>query len=271
MPEPPTMSGAYALDAWDLVIAASLVLVAGLVSAALRLGLGRRLAWASLRTVVQLLGVGLVLRYVFAVENGWLIAGIVVVMIAAASQAAVGRSSRRVRGVIGMSFATLLVSGLVTTWMVTAVVIGAEPWYRPQYLIPLLGMILGNGLTGLSLCVDHLLESLATRGDQIEMELSLGATAWEAAREPVRAAVRRGMVPIINSMVVVGIVSLPGMMTGQILQGADPFEAVKYQIVVMFMLAGATSFSCMLIALAVFRAVFNGRHQLRAERIWRKG
>lgn len=92
---------------------------------------------------------------------------------------------------------------------------------------------------------------------------------WEAARDPLSQAVRRGMIPILNSMTVVGIVSLPGMMTGQILEGASPLAAVKYQIVVMFMLAASTSLGSMGVALYVFRRLFNDRHQLRAERITR--
>jgi putative ABC transport system permease protein len=128
-------------------------------------------------------------------------------------------------------------------------------------------MVLGNALTGISLSLDQLLASLDDRRDRVEMALSLGATAWEAARDPMREAVRQGMIPIINAMTVAGIVSLPGMMTGQILEGADPLNAVAYQIVVMFMIAGATALGGMLTAMAVFRRLFNERHQLRAEKI----
>ena len=135
----------------------------------------------------------------------------------------------------------------------------------------LLGMVLGNGLTGMSLCLDELLASLDASRDQVETELALGATRWEAARQPLRAAVRKGMIPIINSMMVVGIVSLPGMMTGQILEGADPVAAVRYQIVIMFMIAAATAFGCMLIALFTYRQLFDSAHRLRAERITRRG
>jgi putative ABC transport system permease protein len=105
---------------------------------------------------------------------------------------------------------------------------------------------------------------MALRRPEIETELSHGASAWEAAQEPLQAAVRRGMVPTINSMLVVGIVSLPGMMTGQILAGSDPLQAVKYQIVVMFMLAAAAALGCMLIVLLAFRRLFNARHQLQS-------
>jgi putative ABC transport system permease protein len=164
---------------------------------------------------------------------------------------------------------TLVIAATVTTFTVTGVVVGVEPWYEPQYLIPLMGMCLGNTLTGLSLCIDSLLESFSERRHEVELLLSLGANRWEAARGMVQAAVRRGMVPILNAMTVVGIVSLPGMMTGQILAGADPLEAVKYQMVVMFMLAASTAIGCIVITWLAYRRLFNDRHQLRAERIVR--
>jgi len=261
------LHGAIHLTAVDLSIAAGLILVAGAVSVVLRLGLEKRLLVAAIRTVVQLLIIGFVLRKVFQISSLWAIGLVVLFMIGAASRAAVQRSGRTFAGVTWGAFLTLLLSGLVTTVMVTGVIVGVQPWYKAQYLIPLLGMVLGNGLTGISLCLDQLLESLSERRAEVEMELALGATRWEAAREPVSDAVRRGMIPIINSMMVVGIVSLPGMMTGQILEGADPLNAVRYQIVVMFMIAAATSMGCILTALFVYKRLFNERHQLRVERI----
>jgi putative ABC transport system permease protein len=249
-------SGAIPLSAFDLSIAAGLVLVAGSISLLFRLGLERRLALASVRTVAQLLLVGYVLQWVFDPAHVLMIIPIVVVMIAVASRSAVVRASRSFAGVTWRAFGTLVLTSLIT------IVIGAEPWYGPQYLIPLLGMVLGNSLNGISLCLDSLLEYLSQRRDEIEMHLSLGASRWEAARDALRDSVRRGMIPIINSMMVVGIVALPGMMTGQILQGADPLQAVKYQIVVMFMIAGATSAGCIGIALLSYRRLFTRRHQL---------
>lgn len=259
--------GAIPLSAGDLAISAALVVVAGVVSVALGLRLERRLAWASVRTVVQLLLVGYVLKWVFALDTAPAVLGIIGVMLAVATRAAIERSSRTFAGVSWRAFVSLVVSGLLTSFTVTGVIIGVDPPWRAQYLIPLLGMILGNGLTGISLCLDQLLESLVERKDRIEMELALGATRWEAGREAVADAVRRGMIPLINSMLVVGLVSLPGMMTGQILEGADPAAAVKYQIVVMFMIAAATSMGCIFIALLAYQRLFNRHHQLRADLI----
>ncbi len=265
--DPSSYQHAIHLTAIDLAIAAGLVVIAGVVSISLRLGLEKRLLVASIRTVVQLLIVGFILRKVFQIESLAAIGLVVLVMIGAASHAAVQRSDRTFSGVLWRSFVTLFLSGLLTTFLVTAVIVKVDPWWKPQYLIPLLGMVLGNGLNGISLCLDQLLESLSEKKAEVEMELALGATRWEAASSPLRSAVRRGMIPIINTMMVVGIVSLPGMMTGQILEGADPLNAVRYQIVVMFMIAAATSMGCIGTALFVYFRVFNARHQLRAERI----
>lgn len=259
--------GAIPIGDGQLALSAIFVLAAGALSLALRLGIEKRLAVASVRTVVQLLLVGYVLQWVFALREPFVVSALLTLMVALASRAAVGRSSRRYGGVHAVAFATLAVTGLTTTLGATELVVGVTPWWRPQYVVPLLGMVLGNGLTGISLCLDDLLATLAERRHEVEAELALGATRWEAARGPVRESIRRGMIPMINAMSVVGIVSLPGMMTGQILEGADPLRAVRYQIVIMFMLAGATAFGCMLLALVTYRRLFNARHQLRAERI----
>jgi putative ABC transport system permease protein len=250
------------LDWVDLAIAAGLVVVAGAVSVSLRLRLEKRLTIAAIRTFIQLTLIGYVLAWVFEVDRILPLAAVVCVMIIAAARASVKRPARTFRGVTGLALASLASTGLATTYAVTAVVIGVQPWYEPQYMIPLLGMILGNQLTAISLCLDQLLEAVSERSDQIEMELAHGATRWEAARDVLREAVRRGMIPIINAMMVVGIVSLPGMMTGQILAGHDPTMAVRYQIVVMFMIAAATSLCCIVMALLVYRRLFNARHQL---------
>ena len=258
------------LGAVHLALATVLILVTGIVSLTLRLRIERQLAIASLRTVVQLLLIGYVLQWVFQIDSAAAILAIVTVMILAATRAAVQRPSRTFHGVAWRAGLTLVLSGLLTTIAVTSIIIGVQPWYQPQYLIPLLGMVLGNGLTATSLCLDILLETLSEQRAEVEMELALGATRWEAARDRLARAVRRGMIPIINTMMVVGVVSLPGMMTGQILAGADPFQAVKYQIVVMFMIAAATSLACIIMVLLVYKRLFSAKHQLEPNVIVRR-
>ena len=122
-------------------------------------------------------------------------------------------------------------------------------------------MILGNILSGISLTLDRFVEELTSHRDQIEALLALGATRKEAAREPIRNAVATGLMPTINFMVLAGIVTLPGTMTGQLLAGVDPLSAVKYQIVIMLLLVSGTVFGALGFAILTYHRLFNSRHQ----------
>lgn len=240
--------------------AALLILVNGAISLLLRLGLERRLLVAAGRTTVQLLLVGLVLQWVFSLSRWYLVAALGLVMVLVAGVAAVRRTDRRYPGI----WANSVLSIWLSSWVITAAalfgIVDVEPWYRPQYAIPLLGMILGNTLNGISLGLDRLGEELTLRRAEVEGLLALGASRWEAARRPVRSAIRTGMVPIVNSMMVAGIVSLPGMMTGQLLAGVDPVEAVKYQVVIMFLIASGTALGTVGVVLLSYRRLFSPRH-----------
>lgn len=253
------------LTAWQVAIAASLVLVNGAISVLLKLGLARSLFIASARMVIQLLLIGYVLRWVFQYQGWAPVAILAVIMTVVAGVAAVRRTERRYPGIYWASS----ISVLASSWLVTAFGIGvvfqkAHTWYEPQYIIPILGMILGNTLNGISLGLNRLESELISHRDVVEMSLALGATAWEAARGPVRQAVRTGLIPTINSMMVTGIVSLPGMMTGQLLAGISPLEAVKYQIVIMFLIASGTALGTVGVVLLSFRRLFNRQQQFQS-------
>ena len=153
------------------------------------------------------------------------------------------------------------------TNLTTLGIIQVQPWYDPQYFIPLLGMVLGNTLTGISLGLDRFMESLVNQRQKIETLLALGATRWEATHEEVKAAIKTGMIPMINSMMVMGIVSLPGMMTGQILAGANPLDAVRYQIIIIFAIASATALGTLGVVLLAWQALLNSSHQLCLDRL----
>ncbi len=256
------MSAEYLQLSYVQVAAAALLIVVnGAISLALKLGLERRLLVAAVRTVVQLLLVGLVLQWVFALSRWYLVVALMGVMALVAGVAAVRRTDRRYPGI----WLNAILSVWVSSWLITAAalfgIVDVDPWFSPQYAIPLLGMILGNTLNGISLGLDRLGEELTGRRGEVEGLLALGATRWEAARGPVRHAVRTGMVPIVNTMMVVGIVSLPGMMTGQLLAGVDPVEAVKYQVVIMFLIASGTALGTVGVVVLSYRRLFNPRHQ----------
>lgn len=249
----------------QLALAASLIVVNLVLSYALRLGLARTLLIASVRMTVQLLLVGYVLGYIFALNRPLPVLGVALLMAGTASTAAVGRTTRRFAGVYWDSLVSVLAVSFVVTGFGLEGILRVEPWFEPQYAIPILGMVLGNALTGISLALERFTEGLVSHREQIETLLALGATRWEAAHTEIQTAVRTGMIPTLNSMMVIGLVSLPGMMTGQILAGASPLDAVRYQIVIMFMLAAATALGSLLIVLLAYRRLLSKEHRLRLE------
>lgn len=257
------------LHLWQVALAASLIVVSATISLLFRLGLERRLLLAAVRTLVQLLLIGLVLQWLFTEGRPYVLA-VMVAMTVIAGIAAVGRCDRRYRGIVLDSILSIWVSAWCITVVAVLAVVQPRPWYLPQYWIPLLGMILHNTLNGISLGLDRFSSELTDKRDQIEALLALGATRWEAARTPIQRAVRTGMIPTINTMMVVGLVSLPGMMTGQLLAGIDAVQAGMYQIVIMFLIAAGTSLGTVTVVLLGYRRLFNRDHQFLCERIGRR-
>lgn len=257
------------LTQFDLAIAASLILLNAAVSWGFRLGLERTLATTALRMVVQLSLVGFVLTFVFAQTSpAWTIA-VALLMAAAAGYEVVSRQQRRLAGPVPFVLGTgmLLFVGTLFSVIAVAGLIGPEPWYAPRYLLPVLGMVLGNAMTGVSLVLDAITSAAVREQRQIEAQLALGASRFEAFSDVLRRGLRTGLMPILNAMAVAGVVSLPGMMTGQILAGADPVEAAKYQMMILFVIAGATALSVLLAGFAAVRLLTDDRHRLRLERL----
>jgi putative ABC transport system permease protein len=259
--------GVIALGPLQLVVAGTLVVAAGVVSLVLRLGIERRLGIAAARTVVQLGLIGLILERIFALDRPTLVVLLVVAMTVFAAREAVARSGRRYAWIWLDAWLAMAGSCLIVGGVVTQAVVGVRPWYDPQYVIPMLGMILGNSLNGIALSLDRIGEHLASRSAEVELYVAFGATRGEALAGPIRAAVGTGMIPVINAMAAAGIVSLPGMMTGQILAGSPPLQAVAYQIVVMFMIAAAVALGAMTAAIAAARRLVHPDGSLRLERL----
>ena len=257
---------------WTAVaIAALLIAINALISLRLHLGLEKRILWAAIRMTVQLLLLGLVLQQIFALSKQ--MPGIILVLAIAmtliAGYSAVGRVGHRFDRI----YPSAIFSVWVSSWLVTSVaillVVGSKPWNSPHVVITLLGMVLGNSLTGISLGLDRFLSDLRSKRDEVEMQLTLGATRWEACRSVFVGAARTAMIPILNTMSVAGIVSIPGMMTGQILAGQSPMQAVRYQIMIMFVIASAIAIGVMLsLGLAFFR-ITTSDHQIDWDQIRR--
>jgi putative ABC transport system permease protein len=258
-----------ALSFTDLALAATLILINGGLSVALRLGLERTLIIAATRMVVQLAAIGFILKFVFAQSSPlWTIAlGLVMVMFA--GREAVARQSHRFKGWVayGLGTSTLLFVGLLGVVFGVGVLIGPEPWYTPRFVLPILGMMLGNTLTGIALGLETLTTAAHRERAAIEARIALGSSRFEAFSVVLRQALKTGMMPIINAMAATGIVALPGMMTGQILAGVDPVEATRYQIMIMFLIAGGTALGTFIAVIAGARLLSDDRHRLRLDRL----
>ena len=175
----------------------------------------------------------------------------------------VSRLAKPIPGVYWIAATALTISTAATLAYVIGVVVQPRPWWEPQYVIPIAGMILGNSMTSAALAGDRLQADLFTRRDEVETRLALGFSGREAVQPLVRAALRAAMIPTVNGMMTVGVVQLPGMMTGQILAGASPLTAIRYQIVVVFMLAVATALGSLLFVRLAVGRYLTPAHQLR--------
>ena len=254
---------------WQLALASILVILLALVCWRARLATSRSLLIAASRTAIQLTLIGLVLEALFATSGLLWITLMALAMLLMAGREVMARQRRRLRGFWAFSIGTgaMFVSSFSITVLILTVVIGPEPWYTPQYAIPLLGMMLGNTMTGVALSLDRLTDSVWQQRDVIENRLMLGQS-WQKALENIRRdAMRSGMMPTINAMAAAGIVSLPGMMTGQILAGTAPAIAVKYQILIMFAISAGTGFGTLFAVAWGGRRLFDERQRLRLDRL----
>jgi len=257
------------LSAFDLSMASLLVITLAVLSLILKLDIASRIIIAAIRTVVQLLLIGLVLKALFAQINIGFVALLSLVMLLVAGREVMARQQRRFGGLWGYGLGTLsmFISSFTLTVYALIIVIGTDPWYTPQYAIPLLGMMLGNTMTGVALALDKLTTTAWQQRAIIEARLILGQDWRTAIGDITRDSVRIGMMPMINAMAAAGIVSLPGMMTGQILSGTEPLEAVKYQILIMFLVTAGTGFAAMLATWIGAKHLFDNRQRLRLDRL----
>ena len=189
---------------------------------------GKTTLVAVARMLIQLLAVGYVLTFIFELERASAVIAVLAVMLCAASWIALRPTTVKRRLLYAKALGSIAVGGIATLLLVTQSVLQLEPWFRPDYMIPLAGMIFATAMNTVSLAAER-----------FGSEINRGA-GYDEAR---RAALRAALIPLVNSLLAVGIVSLPGMMTGQILSGIPPFVAVRYQIMVMCMIFGSAGIS----------------------------
>ncbi|MEN4929615.1 iron export ABC transporter permease subunit FetB [Erwinia billingiae] len=243
----------------SLGLALILVLIALLVSKKEKLGLEKDIVWSIARAIVQLIIVGYVLKYIFDLNNRWLTV-VMVLFICVNAALNARKRSRNIGNAFLLSFIAITVS---TTLTLVILVLSGSIEFMPMQVIPISGMIAGNAMVAVGLCYSNLNQRFTDNRQKIQEMLSLGASIKTASGRLIRDSIRAAMIPTVDAAKTVGLVSLPGMMSGLIFAGIDPVKAIKYQIMVTFMLLGTASISTIIAGYLAYRRFYTARAQLR--------
>jgi len=254
---------------WSNVATASLLLILnGFLSIMLGLGVERDLLVASLRCVVQLSVLGLLLEDVFKFQGHLPILILATCLVLfGAFEVTFRRTKHRFQGMIASVFFSLLISTMISVGFGNYIAMDIKPFWIPAKFITTFGLLLGNCMSGVAVGVNTCLVQLTEQRDLIEQKLALGATRWEACKPVATSAVKLALLPTINSMSVMGLISIPGMITGQLVSGASVFQAALHQQIVMFMISSCTCLGTIISVLGCIFTCLDGKHQLRLDRI----
>lgn len=219
---------------------------------------------ASTRMTIQLTIMGYILMFVFSNPSWWLTSLMIVIMISFAIYNSIKRvkikMSKELKVIIAFSIAF---GALLTATFFIVIVLSVRPWFNPQYFIPISGMIVGNSMTGIALGANKLCSDFEEKRVEIENSLMLGASPVAATKGIVNNAFDTAILPTMNNMLTMGIVSLPGMMTGQILSGTFPLTAIKYQIGILLAILGSTAVATVLFVTLGYRTFFTKDNRLK--------
>ncbi|WP_072620263.1 ABC transporter permease [Spirulina major] len=256
------MTPVIPLDFLDLALA--LALMGGAIALSLwqRLDLSQNLLMATGRAILQLMAAGAILDLVFALNQPWSVVAIALAMLTIAAITAHNQIDTPGFNLLPTLWLSLFASTALTLSYALIVIIQPPTWYSPQYFIPLAGMVLGNAMNAATIAGERLLTTVRRNPVEILTHLSLGATPQQAIATYRRDAIRASLLPLINRMTVVGLVTLPGMFTGQVLGGSPPLEAASYQLLILFMVACAEAMAAIAITLGMSRHLFNAQSQL---------
>ncbi|MTI69087.1 MAG: iron export ABC transporter permease subunit FetB [Firmicutes bacterium] len=224
----------------------------------------REIIISSIRMTLQLILTGYILTYVFSNSNPFITISVICIM----ETFAIFNIYKRVKSPLSIDLKKIIALSMVIGTSVSIlyfilIVLNLSPWYNPRYFIPISGMLIGNSMTGISLGVNKLVDGMISKKHMIETSLMLGATPKKASKPIVNNAFDSAILPTINAMVGMGIVFLPGMMTGQILSGISPLSAIKYQIAIMLGILGSVSLTVIIFVQLGYKTFFNNEDQLK--------
>ncbi|MBF2006152.1 MAG: iron export ABC transporter permease subunit FetB [Chlorogloeopsis fritschii C42_A2020_084] len=250
------------LDFVDLASATALIVIAIGLSAWERIGLELNLVLVAGRTILQLAVVGYVLDFIFAFDNAWIILAFLGILVTITAIVARNRITQKIPQVLPLVWGSILVSTFVTVLYTNLAIIQPNRWYEPQYLIPLAGIVLGNAMNAAAIAGERFVSTMNNSQVEIETHLSLGATPELAVARYRKEAIRAGLIPTLNQMAIVGMVTIPGFIAGQLLSGVNALDAVSYQILFMFAIAFANLLTIILLTKGLSRLFFNSAAQL---------
>src|SRR5690554_541626 len=260
------MNGAVNLNIWQLVAAYVFVIILILIVRMRGIAREKQILLSTVRMTVQLVLVGYLLVYLFDNINPFFTIGVVIIMEVFAVynifKRAKYRLSKRLKRAVAIS---MTIGTLNCLFYFLLVVLRVNPWYNPRYFIPIAGMIIGNSMTGVSVGVNQLVDGMQTKKHLVESALMLGASPKIAAKDIVNSAFDSAILPTINSMLGMGIIFLPGMMTGQILSGTSPLTAIEYQIAIMLSILGSVALTVVIFVQLGYKSFFNSEDQLVIE------
>ncbi len=242
----------------EVLVTLALIGVAIAVSLWERADLERDIGLAVVRSFLQLTAIGYVIQAIFDSDSIWLVVALLTVMVAFGAFTA-GRRARRVPGAYAVTALALALAGAVTIGLVLALGVFDA---KARYLVPVGGMVIGNAMTAAAVALNRLADDIHDSARTIEATLSLGATAAEAARGLVRRSLRSGMIPLIDSTKTTGLVFFPGAMVGMLLAGADPVDAVRLQLILLWALLGSVALSSVVAVALGYRRFFTPAQQL---------
>ncbi len=256
------MSDLIKLDLVDLASAVGLMAIAIGLSAWEKLGLELNLALATGRTILQLLVLGYIFDFIFAVDNPGAVLGILAVMLTITAIVARNRISQKIPHILAIVWGSIFVSTALTLLYTNFLIIQPERWYEPQYVIPLAGIVLGNAMNATAIAGERLVSTMNAQPGEIETHLSLGATPGQAVNQYRKDAIKAGLIPTLNQMMLIGMATLPAITSGQLLGGVKPLDAVSYEILMIFMVAFANLLTTLLVTRGLCRQFFNSAAQL---------
>jgi putative ABC transport system permease protein len=228
-------------------------------------GMEKDIIIGTIRSILQLIFIGYALVYIFNIRSIWPTTGILAFMALIAAFTARGRIRPSYPGAVPILWFSMSVGSFVAVWMITKVAIHDPEATSPRYLVPLGSMMIGNALNGLSIGGERFRSELISQKDLVESLLAMGAPSKRAVADCVRTSFSAAMIPTINMMMVIGLIQIPGIMTGQVLAGVNPLDAARYQLLVIFMMCGGKVIVTSLALHLGARKYFTSAHQLRSE------